>query len=428
MIIGCLQLPNKWAVSASIHNQPFVYRSSPPTIFEPGDAWGNLISVDKWFNNYKIICQDEYKITEFWCINLKDGIHDSLLVPILMKRYMNTEFTHKAFLLKNGIFDLLMETNKHIPNFNSAFIQQYGCAEILMECLSEKPGLFEGFEKDIESLRLSGALLARFPSGRPFPLDELLRRCTPIELYAKSTIALLNSSADLSEISINNKNDLLKHFLMATPVNMITGIIDVDWIGESILAENLTHFTFNDVKQTTLITPNSHNLMNILSDTVKREEIIAVPNLTTNTILQDFAAQYNDVNLQRPSSEYNDLLEHIDLLVNLLILDDATTYIVEFDGKVNQNSMLQFKTLERIYGYGYHTTPDHVSFPRPSENTELNIVLMELCDILNAIHIRLIKTYNEELFITITYNSREVRSYYYNLVVHACVSGCLFSA
>jgi len=423
MIIGCLQLPNKWASTALVNRSPFVYRSSPPNMFSPNDAWGNLIRIDPWFNNYKIICQDGYKVTEFWCVCLKDGQHDNLLVPVLMKRYMNNEFAHKAFLLKNGIFDLLMETNKEIPNFNRAYLQQYGCAELLMECLSEKPGLFQAFEKYMVELRVGGELLARFPSGVPFPMDEMLRRCTPVELYAHTAVANLNETADLKELNINTKEDLRRFFLMATPVNMLTNIVEVDWIGEQILSQNLTNFTFENIQQATMITPNTHNLMSILSDTVKREELIDVPDFTTNSILQDYAIMvHDDHECTHHDSTYTDILEHVDMVINTLILDDATTYVMEFDMTTGQS-----KCIERIYGYGYNTLSEHVGREKP-EIGEINYTLMTLCDILNATHIRIIKTYNEELFITITYNSREVRSYYYNLIVHVCVSGCLFSA
>ena len=423
MIIGCLKLPNKWATTAAANNQPFVYRSSPPAMYSYNDAWGNLIRIDPWFNNYKIICQDGYKITEFWCVNLTDGQHDNLLVPVLMKRYMNNEFAHKAFLLKNGIFDLLMETNKEIPNFNRAYLQQYGSAELLMECLSEKPGLFQEYERLIEELRVSGGLLTRFPSGTPFPMDEVLRRCTPVELYARSTVNSLNETTDLRELNITDKDSLRRFFMEATPVNLLTGVMEVEWIGEQILLQNLTNFTFQDIKQATMITPNTHNLMSILSDTVQREELIICDNFTTNSILEDYAIfTHGDQKLDYIDSTYSDILDRVDMIINSLILDDATTYAVEFDMPTGTTNCI-----ERIYGYGYNTLAERVGRDKPTTN-EISYLMMDLCEVLNAVRIRLIKTFNEELFVTITYNSKVTRSYYYNLIAHACVSGCLFSA
>ena len=425
MIIGHLELPNKWATTAMVNNQPFVYRSGPPTIFAPNDAWGNIIKIDPWFKNYKIVSQNGYSITEFWCVNLKDGIHDHLLVPILMKRYCNNDLTYRSFLFKNGIFDLLMETNKNLPDFNRVYIQQYGCAELLFECLSEHPGLFQMWEETLRNLRVSGAFETRFPSGTPFIIDELLRRCVPIELYAKSTVALLNESMDLSELGIIDSFKMRDWFRDSTPINPLTNIVDVDWIGERILIENVTNFSFDDIVQATCSTSNSNNLMTILSDTVKREELINVPNFTQNTILEDYAmSQYGDQSCSKPNSEYVNVLENIDMIINMLILDDVTTYIAEYDMR-KPNGM---NIIERIYGYGLCSAVSFSNVARPKQPYDLDFACRDLCDQLNAVSIRLIKTYNEELFITITYNSGEVRSYYYNLIVHACVSGCLFSA
>ena len=423
MIIGHLKLPNKWATTAMVSNQPFIYRSCPPYSYNPDDSWGGIIHIDPWMNNYKVICQDGYSVTEFWCINLVDGTHDHLLVPVLMKKYKSNGFTHRSFLLKNGIFDLLMETNREIPNFNRAYLRQYGAAELLMECLSEKPGLFEHYEKEIEALRVCGGFTTRFPSGTPFIIDELLRRCTPVEIYAKSTISLLNESADLRELGIVDRESLRRFFIEATPTNQITGLLDVDWIGEQLLLQNLTNFSFNDINGVTAVTPNSHNLMCILSDTVSREELIDVPNLTTDLIDIDYAKTHGDPGLGRVDSTYVDIKERIDTLINFLLIDDATTYVMEYNITTNQSVCI-----ERIYGYGFCSIDSYTGMVKPKSDTELDFVLRDLCEILNAISIRIIKTFNEELFITITYNSKEVKSFYYNLIVHACVSGCLFSA
>lgn len=423
MIIGHIKLPNKWATTAMVTNQPFIYRSCPQYSYDPNDYWGGIIRIDPWMNNYKVVCQDGYSVTEFWCVNLTDGVHNNLLVPVLMKKYKNNGFTHRSFLLKNGIFDLLMETNRSMPDFNRAYLRQYGAAELLMECLSEKPGLFENFEKEIEVLRVSGGFETRFPSGTPFIIDELLRRCTPVEIYAKSIVGMLNESVDLRELGITDTESLRRFFIEATPTNMVTGLLDVDWIGERILLQDLTNFSFDDINRVTAITPNSHNLMCILSDTVAREELIDVPNLTTDTIDIDYAKTTGDPDVSRIDSTYSDIKEHVDTMINTLIIDDATTYVMEYNITTNRSTCF-----ERIYGYGFCSIDSYTGAIRPKSDSELDFILRDLCETLNAISIRLIKTFNEELFITITYNSKEVKSFYYNLIVHACVSGCLFSA
>ena len=153
------------------------------------------------------------------------------------------------------------------------------------------------------------------------------------------------------------------------------------------------------------------------------EELIICDNFTTNSILEDYAiSTHGDQKLDYIDSTYSDILDRVDMIINSLILDDATTYAVEFDMPTGTTNCI-----ERIYGYGYNTLAERVGRDKPTTN-EISYLMMDLCEVLNAVRIRLIKTFNEELFVTITYNSQVTRSYYYNLIAHACVSGCLFSA
>ena len=426
MVIGLLKLPNKWAITASVENKPFVYRSNPPIFTDPTEQWGNAIRIDPWFNIFKIICQDAYRITEYWCVCLTDGIHDKLLVPIVMKQYgcsnMNTT---NCFLFKNGIFDLLVETNKSLPNFNRAYLSQYGYAECVLECLTDGSGMFQPWSQRYTELSVQGATELRFASGRPMLIDHLIRHCTPVEMYAHSMFRSLNECGDLQDIGIQSSKDLIDFFRSSLPVNQVTGIMDVDWIGECILSQNLTNFEIEAINQSVGITPNSANLMHMLKEVVNREELIDIPNYTTNTILEDYAiSNFDDQRLERVDSSYTDIQETIDSICTLFMTDEATTNVIEYDLRVGTSDIT-----DRVYGYGLASAGMFQNGAHQFKHlSEIDFFFRALLDALNAWKIRCIKTFNEELFITIEYNGGAVRSYYINLVVHACVSGCLFSA
>lgn len=423
MLIGYLKLPNKWALTAAVENKPFVYRNCPPMITY-ANSWGNVIKIDPWFNNYKLISQDAYNVTEYWCVNLSDGVHDNLLVPILMKRFGCGAFTSNSFLLKNGIFDLLVETNRSLPDFNLAYIQQYGVTEVLLECLSGGSGLFQSAEKFFHQINTSGGFEIRFNSGTPFLVDELLRRCVKIDPFAKNTMAYLNEIGDLTDIGIYGGKDLIHHFLENLPVNMLTYKVDVDWIGECILLQNVTNFTFEHLANSCIKTTNSQNLMNILKDVSVREELINIPNYTTTPIVNYYAeTNFNDYSLERHDNAYNDIVDDIDTLCTAFILDEATTVALEFDIRTGKLDII-----DRVYGYGLASAELFTHKSHANNVYDIEFTLRSILESMNAWKIRCIKTYNEELFITITYNGGEEKSYYINLIAHACVSGCLFSA
>ena len=425
MLIGYLKLPNKWASTASVENAPFIYRNCPPIQTNIVGNWGGIIKVDPWFNNYKLISQDGYKITEYWCVNLSDGVHNHLLVPVAMKKFGSGPFVANMFLFKNGIFDLLVETNRAIPNFNTAYIQTYSYTELLMECLSSDTGLFDNWSKVVRDLRTQGKFEVRFPSGTPFTMEALLQRCAQIDPFSKSNMLLLNEIGDLSDFGINTCRDLIDLFVQSLPINALNNQVDVDWIGECILTQNITNFTFENLTEACIKTSNSCNLMNILKEVTMREELIDIPNFTTNTIVEDYAiTNFGDQNCTRIDSTYTDIAEEIDTLCSSFMLDEATTVALEYDIRIGGKP----KIIDRVYGYGLASVEMFTNAEHANNVPDIEFTLHRLLECLNAWVIRCIKTYNEELFITITYNNEDVRSYYINLVAHACVSGCLFSS
>lgn len=424
MLIGYLKLPNKWASTAAVENKPFIYRNCPPVIYTANNMWGNIIKVDPWMNNYKLISQDCYSITEYWCINLCDGEHDQLLVPVLMKKFGNELYSNNTFLFKNGIFDLLVETNRLMPNFNMTYIQQYGVAELLWECLTGGSCLFQDWEPVIRKICTNGSTGVRFNSGVPFTIDALLHKCVLVDPFARPTMSLLNDSADLTDMGIHGENDLLNYFRENIPVNLANNIVDIDWIGECILVQNITNFDIGAVDQACVRTSNSQNLMMILSDVSKREELINVPNCTSNTIVEDYAMSYDDCNFSRHDDNYTYIIDCVDTICTAFILDSATTVALELDLRSDG----KLKIIDRVYGYGLASVEQFTQRPHAHNVFDIEFSLRDLLEVLNAWKIRCIKTYNEELFITITYNGGNDKSYYINLITHACVSGCLFSA
>jgi hypothetical protein len=234
----------------------------------------------------------------------------------------------------------------------------------------------------------------------------------------------LNECGELSEMGVRTPNDLVNFFICTLPINALN-TIDVDWIGESIIAENITNFTFDHINQILIKTTNSNNLMSVLQNVVNYEEIVNVPNYVASSIVEDFATlSWDDKNLIRQDSTYSDIIEAIDTLCTAFILDEATTVALEFD--IRSDSKVRI--LDRAYAYGLASIEMFTSSPHAHNVLDIEFVLRNILECLNAVKIRCIKTYNEELFITITYNNDCERSYYINLVAHACVSGCLFSA
>ena len=109
MIIGMIELPNKWALTSRATGVPFRYVNMPSQPYSNEDSWGDVILIPESMRLYKIIAQSGYRVTEYWCAQIDKlpqaipSTNDCLLFPIAMKRFGYRNSEAKFFVTNAGV-------------------------------------------------------------------------------------------------------------------------------------------------------------------------------------------------------------------------------------------------------------------------------------------------------------------------------------
>lgn len=431
MIIGVIKTPNKWASMAQAHNQPFEYSNCLPDFTGYYDSWGNSIIIDPWLETYKIISQDGFKVTEYWCVRINTDEFRHLLIPVGMKRYGYSNSQAKCFAFQSYIGDLLMQQNRLKPNFNPSMVYSASIAELILDALNNSCQ-WEDWSETWSKLNMSGATTLRLPSGNTTSIDFMVRRCCIVDMFGRSLFSQINEMGDLHGIGVNNQTDLLNLLYDFLPMDAMGTMLELDWIGECILTQYLKGIEIAAIQHQTIATPNSQNLMMMLTNASRTEELVDVPNIQEYPMVVK-SGELND-RLTIPTSPQpyasdraREVLECMEEIISSLMADDATTFACQYfydTGKL--------EVIDRVYGYGLASKeqervhrPTNVPLVPPDQLVDF--ACQRLCESLCAKSVRFIKTFNEELFVTVWYDDGRVLSFYYNLIIHMCVTGSLFS-
>jgi len=433
MLIGCLELPNKWALGAKMNGCPFVYDNEQSYFQNSCELWGGVIKIDPWFKNYKIISQIGTHVAEYWCVMLDKPDTAGLLVPIAMKRYGYNNKNAKCFVFKHGLANLLTVTNIDLYNYNRAYIYKQSAGEFLLSVILDNSDQFPLLAKQWKEITWHNRDKVVFPSGKSISINDLLQRCSMIDTYARQFVCQLNEMTLASDIGINSAHDLLESVLDFLPISLDipgytadrpipptnileyskTPTIEIDWIGECILEKDLSQFDITAVSNTIVRTPESLSTISILHNVSKQEELIQLNNEVGYPIQDSPGISPVD---------RSSLMEAIDDIITSICIDEATTFEFTYDRDSGQ-----MKYLSRFYGYGV-ASRDYYSGPskefNPIDICEFS--LQAICEVLDVVRIKCIKTYNEELFLECTYMNGQVSTFYVNILVHLCVTGTLF--
>lgn len=431
MIIGCLQLPNKWARTANITGTPYLYANMSSFPNTNADSWGDVITVFESTKLYKVIAQFGYRVTEYWCVQIdklpfaQPSPNDRLLFPIAMKRFGYKNSEAKFFVFQQPIFSLLYLCNDsfpklYYPNATTTLNMLNWHANGIKSSPGEYlyMGLSEGepwgdYSKMYWNIQQRGEDQLLFPSGATITIGEVLHRCANVLNYGSRIIYQFDECNTPHDLGITTESDILAFLLDYTPVTLGTKYLELDPIGEQILKQNMVTFPIDALNTLIMHSPSSVNTMKMLQDASCKEELINVENLTASTIRDVYPL--ND-------STIDSVQEDIDEMITSLCRDEATTIVLSYD-----YANCKLNEIERILGYGYASYENSHGTKSFNTSDQISFTLHNLCEIIQARQIRLIKTYNEELFLTVWYDNGKVESYYYNLILHACVTGALFT-
>lgn len=426
MIIGTIKTPNKWALTAQTTNMPFEYTNCLPGWSGYGDSWGNSIIIDPWVETYKIISQDGFRICEYWCIRINNGELSNVFIPVGMKRYGYSNSQAKCFAFQTYIGDVLMMQNRRKPNFNPSMVYSSSVAELIVDAITNG-SQWEGWADVWHKLNMNGATTLRFPSGGTSSIDFMVRRCCIVDMYGRNVFNRLNEATDLHDIGVTTERDLLNLMYDFLPMNVSQTLMEVDWIGECIMAQYLRGIEIEAVKSQTISTPNAQNLISMLTNASRTEELVNVENIQPMPLVVK-GGDFHD-RLMVPS-RIGDKFESADIVLECMediitdfMADEATTYAIHFDYNSGKTQII-----DRVYGYGLASKEqDRCGGKFAPPESVIDFSVRNLCECLCARAVRFIKTFNEELFVTVWYDDGRVESYYYNLIIHMCVTGSLFS-
>lgn len=412
MLIGIIEIPNKWAIEAAIRRQPFLYRNENENAYSIDQTGGGSVFVSPNCKNLKIISQNDSKFTEYWCLQLPGMNGEYTIIPIGMKRFGYSNLSAKFFLFKAGIeaaFNLIQPNyrlNRERISVGEYFLNTLD----LVDCLSTSPyiEIAQLWNQNI----VPGDDLMFFQDGQSISISNLVRRCCLINNYSKSCVTQIDEMVNPSDFRIKSRQDILNILMDYTPYDPYKpGQLDLDWIGECIVLKSLSEIHPEAIEAT--IHPNSitNNIMRTFHGVSRQEELVVVPNLS----MTQFGTGLSD-------SDRATVQENMDEVITALSCDEATTLMFSYE--VDSGQLFVH---ERVYGYGRCSTQNYPSRNGVSMDDIHTFSFQSICEYMDLVKIQCIKTYNEELFMTVWSRDGRSESYYFNILIHSLVSGSLFA-
>lgn len=412
MLIGVIEIPNKWAIDAEIRHKSFLYLNENESAYSIDQMGGGSIFVPPFCRNLKIISQNDSKFTEYWCLQLLKENGEYAVVPIGMKRFGYSNLSAKFFLFKAGIETVFSLTQPNYTcNPDRLSVGEYFLNTLdLVESLSSSP--YNEISLLWNQNIIPGDDLMFFQDGQSISLSNLLRRCCLVNNYSKSSITQIDEMTSPSDFRIKSRQDILNILIDYTPYDPYKpGQLDLDWIGECIIQKSLSEIHPKAIASTVCSNSITSNIMRTLYGVSKQEELVVVPNLT----MTQFGTWLSD-------SDRATVQENIDEVITALSCDEATTLMFTYEAGSNQLSVQ-----ERVYGYGRCSSQNYPTKNGVPMDDIYTFSFESICEYMGFVKIQCIKTYNEELFMTVWLRDGRTESYYFNILIHSLVSGSLFA-